>query len=65
MKVHIDKDVCAGFGFCLDLAPEVFELNDDGYAVVLSADVPVDKEEAVRTAVMQCPSSAISITENN
>ena len=40
MKVHLDAGICAGFGVCLGLCPEVFELHDDGYAVVLVSEVP-------------------------
>ena len=65
MKVHIDPEVCAGFGVCLGLCPEVFELHDDGYAVVLVSDVPPELEDAVRLAVSQCPASAISISEDS
>jgi len=62
MKVHVDRDICAGFGVCLGLCPEVFALHDDGYATVLVAEVPPRFEEAVRTAAVQCPSGAISVT---
>ena len=63
MKVQIDAGICAGFGVCLGLSPEVFELHDDGYAVVKVAEVPPEHEEAVRTAVSQCPSNAISVSD--
>ncbi len=63
MKVVVDPGICAGFSACLGLCPEVFELHDDGYAVVRVVEVPKQFEEAVRTAVKQCPSSAISISE--
>ncbi len=61
MKVHVDTEVCAGFGVCLGLCSEVFELNDDGYAIVLVSEVPPELEDAVRQAVSQCPSNAISL----
>lgn len=64
MKVHVDRDICAGFGVCLGLSPEVFELHDDGYAVVLVGEVPAEFEDAVRKAVVQCPSTAISLSED-
>ena len=63
MKVRVDPQVCAGFGACLGLSPEVFELHDDGYAIVRVSEVPPELEEVVRTAVKQCPSGAISISE--
>lgn len=64
MKVHVDPEVCAGFGVCVGLSPEVFELHDDGYAVVLVSEVPPELEDTVREAVSQCPSNAISLSDD-
>jgi len=64
MKVHVDGNVCAGFGVCVGLCPEVFELHDDGYATVRVSEVPPELEDAVRAAVNQCPASAISLNED-
>jgi ferredoxin len=65
MKVNVDTNICAGFGVCLGLCPEVFELHDDGYAIVLVGEVPPEHEDAVRLAVSQCPSTAVSISDNS
>ena len=64
MKVRVDATVCAGFGACLGLCPEVFELHDDGYAIVRVSEVPPELEDAVRAAVSQCPSRAISLSDD-
>ena len=64
MKVHVDRGICAGFGVCLGLCPEVFELHDDGYAIVLVSEVPSELEDAVRQAVSQCPANAISLSDD-
>ncbi len=64
MKVRVDASVCAGFGVCVGLSPEVFELHDDGYAIVRVAEVPQALETVVRQAVNQCPSGAISLSED-
>jgi ferredoxin len=53
MKVRVDAGVCAGFGVCLGLCPEVFELRE----------VPQELEDAVRKAVSQCPARAISLSD--
>lgn len=63
MKVRVDPEICAGFGVCVGLSPEVFELHDDGYALVRVAEVPEELEDVVREAVGQCPACAISISE--
>jgi ferredoxin len=64
MKVRVDANVCAGFGVCLGLSPDVFALHDDGYAIVRVGEVPQKLEEAVRAAVSQCPSGAISLSDD-
>ncbi len=64
MKVRVDPEVCAGFGICVGVCPEAFELHDDGYAEVLIAVVPNELEELVRTAANQCPSRAIVVSED-
>ncbi len=65
MKVHIDPDVCAGFGVCVGLSSELFDLHDDGYGIVLVSEVPPELEEIARAAVSQCPANAISISEDS
>ena len=60
MKVEIDDDRCRGHGVCWSLCPQVFDLTDDGYAVVLVAEVPAEHERVVEDAVSHCPEHAIS-----
>ena len=64
MKVRIDNDLCAGFGICVGIAPEVFQLHADGYATVLVSDVPADLEDLVRRAASQCPAQAIVLSDD-
>ena len=64
MKVHVDSSVCAGFGVCVGLCPEVFALHDDGYAIVLVDQVSPEHEDAVRQAVSHCPARAISLSDD-
>jgi ferredoxin len=57
--VTIDRDACMGSGNCVYWAPGVFDLDDDGVAVV-TGDV-TGHEEEIRTAASNCPTSAIRI----
>ena len=34
MKVWIDQDLCTGDGLCAEIAPDIFEMADDGLAYV-------------------------------
>lgn len=38
MKVWIDQDLCTGDGICVEIAPDVFALLDDGLAYVIDAE---------------------------
>jgi ferredoxin len=42
----------------------MFQLHDDGFAIVVVSEVPPDLEDAVREAVSQCPARAISLSED-
>ncbi len=62
MKVTVDDDRCRGHAVCCSLCPEVFVLTDDGYAVVQTAEVPTEFEEAVGSAALRCPEHAITVS---
>lgn len=65
MHVQVDDNLCQGYGVCAQIAPEIFELDDDGYAVVpAGTPVPEGMEEKVREAATACPAVAILISED-
>jgi ferredoxin len=59
-RISIDRSLCNGYGVCEALAPEVFELGEDGLATLRSA---VRENEAVHEACDSCPMGAISIAK--
>ena len=62
-QVSIDSVKCQGHGRCELIAPEYFEVGDDGYAHVLREDVSDDDLIDVREAVQSCPESAIALAD--
>ncbi|MDH3060927.1 ferredoxin, partial [Gordonia alkanivorans] len=34
MKIVVDRDTCQGHGRCAVYAPEVYELDDEGYCAI-------------------------------
>lgn len=62
MQLHLDTDACQGHGRCYALAPDLFESDDEGYAVLRLADgeaVPDELERKARLAADNCPEYAI------
>lgn len=60
LQVTVDRGACSGYGICADLCPSVFKLDDDGFAVAVSA-APRDLEAEVREAERECPEEAITV----
>ena len=58
MKLKVNKDLCIGCGACQAVCPEVFEIEDDGLATVISNINDNVKEDAI-DAKEGCPTSAI------
>ena len=63
MKVQVDRERCVGHGRCYVLCPQVFDEDEEGYAVVTAAEVPAALEEKVLLAADNCPEHAIAISE--
>ena len=61
MKVKVNQDKCIGCGACSAIAPEVFEISDEGLSQVINEGMEIaeENEDAVRDAVDSCPTSAI------
>lgn len=61
MKINVDWDRCTGMGMCESLAPDVFEVDDDGSLILHAEEVPEGMESDVREAVAACPTEALSL----
>ncbi|WP_411146594.1 ferredoxin [Streptomyces sp. x-80] len=62
MKITLDADACCAAGQCVLIAPEVFDQRDeDGVVVLLDAEPPAERHDAVREAAAICPAAVIRI----
>ena len=55
----IDEGACSAHGDCVDIAPEIFRLDD--FAVVIGTG----DDELMLAAAEACPSSAITIIDRD
>jgi ferredoxin len=56
-SVQVDEDTCAAHGDCVDVAPQVFELDDVARVIGTGPD------ELLMSAAEACPSAAIRIID--
>ncbi len=59
LDIRINRDLCMGSGNCSFWAPGVFDLDDDGIAVVL--DPAAQPDDKVVLAAQGCPTQAINV----
>lgn len=59
-KITIDGSLCSGFGDCAQLAPNVFDLDSRGLALLRSG---TSDDPAVLEAAAACPMGAITVEE--
>lgn len=64
MRARVDPTKCEGFGPCNETLPEVFLLDEWGYAYTENdGEVPAGREDDARIAEAGCPVHAITIEE--
>lgn len=76
MRVRVDRELCIGAASCLALLPEVFELDEEGKAVIKRAagdktsdwtdykELPVEAA-MILEAARSCPTNAIIIEDDS
>ncbi|PIS40787.1 MAG: ferredoxin [Candidatus Kerfeldbacteria bacterium CG08_land_8_20_14_0_20_43_14] len=63
IKISVDREKCISAATCIAIAPETFELDGEGKAVIKN---PTGNDEAtIIEAAKSCPTQAIIITDEN
>jgi ferredoxin len=60
MALIIDTTRCQGHGRCALINPDLFEVDDDGYGVVLDPAPAGDAKADADRAIGNCPEQAIA-----
>ena len=74
LKVKVDRNLCIGAASCVAVAPNTFELDSEGKAVIKKKDGSMtseyvnyadiaDEEVNIMNAAKSCPVNAIIIVE--
>ena len=60
-RIEVDRERCVGSGTCEMLAPDLFEVGDDGIVTALRAEPDAGDVDAAEEAVQACPTQALSL----
>ena len=65
MKIQLDTDRCQGHNRCRLIAPELFDTDDYGQAVLrIEGEIPEALHDKARQAAANCPEFAIRIVDD-
>jgi len=64
LLIQIDRNLCVGFGDCIEAAEAAFELDDEGVAVFRESIDGVDRETLL-AACDECPVDAIAVIDSD
>jgi ferredoxin len=58
-----DFGACQGYANCVDAAPDVYDIDDDGVVVLLKDSFTDDERTRIEEAARSCPVSALTIED--
>lgn len=64
LTIEIDRTLCIGSGNCVNLAPEIFELDEENL-VTFTEDTPDIDQGRLVEACSLCPVDALSATDED
>ncbi|WP_326566198.1 ferredoxin [Amycolatopsis rhabdoformis] len=62
-KLTADLELCQGYGNCITTASDVYDIDDDGKVVLLTATVPESDRARVEAAARSCPVGALGVVD--
>jgi ferredoxin len=65
VRVTVDLTRCAGYGHCVNVAPEVFQMSEVAeVAEVLRSEPGPELTDSVRQAARVCPANAVFLFQD-
>lgn len=63
MKVVVDFELCQSYAICVEIAPKIFEVDENDDLQILLENPPEEMRQELEEAVRLCPRQAIAIEE--
>lgn len=63
LRVRVDPIKCTAFGFCAEFCPEMFTLDEWGYAWLRQSEASPKMADTIRETARLCPRGAILVEE--
>lgn len=64
MEIDVNLAACEGHGLCAQVAPQVYEIDDEGYVRVRMAVISSGLEGAAAAGARVCPVAALTVVSS-
>jgi ferredoxin len=61
VRLAVDMTACDGRGLCAEVLPELITLDDWGFPIIASGDLPAELQGQAGEAVRLCPKLALRL----
>jgi ferredoxin len=63
-RLKADFGACQGYANCVDAAPQVYDIDDDGVVVLVREEITEEERPRIEEAARSCPVNALTIEES-
>jgi ferredoxin len=63
-RLKADFGACQGYANCVDAAPQVYDIDDDGVVVLIREEITEEERPRIEEAARSCPVNALTIEES-
>lgn len=64
LTVRVDRLLCVGFGDCIEVAPELWEFDDEGIVVFKEPLPEIERERLIQSCDI-CPVDALELYDES
>lgn len=61
MRINVNEAACEGHGLCEQVAPEVYELDEDGVVRLREPEIASELEAKAEAGARVCPVAALTV----
>lgn len=61
MRIDVNLAACEGHGLCAQVAPNVYEVDDEGYVRMLVTGITSELEDAAAAGARVCPVAVLKV----
>jgi ferredoxin len=65
MRIHADVGKCQGYGNCVAVDEQRFDLDEDGLVVIRRDTVAAAERDTAADAVRSCPAEALWLADDD